>query len=51
MKKKSLIKASKDPNKLCDNCIYQEGNHYCLLHSVSVKNMDIVACKDFEEKK
>jgi len=28
----------------CDDCVYQEedGRHYCLLHTIQVKNMDIV---------
>ena len=34
----------------CDDCWYQEGRHYCLLWSMSVKNMDIVRCEDFKEK-
>lgn len=33
----------------CDRCKYQEdGRHYCLLHSIQVKNMDIMRCDDFE---
>lgn len=40
----------KDWLKSCDNCNAQEGRHYCLLHGVQVKNMDIKRCKDFEEK-
>jgi hypothetical protein len=35
----------------CDFCIYQEeGKHFCLLHGVQIKNMDAVACGDFEGK-
>ena len=32
----------------CDDCIYQETEtrHYCLLHSIPVRNMDISACDD-----
>ena len=32
---------------VCDDCNYQEDRHYCLLHSVQVKNMDIMRCDDF----
>jgi len=28
----------------------EEGGHYCLLHSVQIKNMDTVACPDWTEK-
>ena len=34
----------------CDECAYQEARHYCLLHSVSVKNMDTVRCDSFRCK-
>jgi len=34
----------------CDDCVYQEDRHYCLLHSIQVKNMDIMRCGDFEWK-
>ena len=35
----------------CDFCDSQEdGGHYCLLHSVQIKNMDTVACPDWAEK-
>lgn len=31
--------------KSCDHCVSQEeGRHYCLLHGVAVKNMDIKCC-------
>lgn len=33
--------------KSCDTCDYQEGHHYCLLHTRQVKNMDIVRCRDW----
>lgn len=33
----------------CDDCKWQEGRHYCLLHSTTMKNMDIHRCDDFEE--
>jgi hypothetical protein len=33
--------------KGCDVCRYQEGRHYCLLHSVTLKNMDTIRCHDF----
>lgn len=31
----------------CDDCQSQEGRHYCLLHAMTVKNMDIMRCEDF----
>ena len=34
----------------CEFCISQEGKHYCLLHSIQVKNMDTKRCKDFQHK-
>lgn len=34
----------------CDFCSHQEGRHYCLLHSWTVKNMDMLRCKDWCEK-
>lgn len=34
----------------CDGCKAQEGSHYCLLHSVLIKNMDIMTCDDIELK-
>jgi hypothetical protein len=33
--------------KCCDECRHQEGRHYCLLHGVTVKNMDALRCRDF----
>ena len=37
-----LIKATR--TKSCDTCESQEGRHYCLLHGVQVKNMNIKRC-------
>lgn len=37
--------------KSCDLCRHQEeGRHYCLLHSVTVKNMDAYRCRDFAKR-
>lgn len=36
--------------KSCDECRYQEGRHYCLLHTVTLKNMDTIRCHDFVYK-
>jgi hypothetical protein len=33
--------------KSCDQCRYQEGRHYCLFHSVTLKNMDTIRCHSF----
>jgi hypothetical protein len=30
-----------------DNCDSQEGRHYCLLHGIQVKNMELMRCGDF----
>lgn len=35
----------------CDWCSFQEGKHYCLRHSLTVKNMDTVRCAQFVRKK
>jgi hypothetical protein len=45
-----MILEPSEGDKSCDTCELQEGNHYCLLHSEQVKNMDIVKCKDWEEE-
>ena len=43
-----LLKST--PTKSCDTCESQEeGRHYCLLHGVQVKNMDIVRCTDWSQ--
>ena len=35
----------------CDFCKYQEsGLHYCLLHSMEVKNMNAVRCEDWRSE-
>ena len=34
----------------CDDCDSQEDRHYCLLHEIQVKNMDLMRCGDFEWK-
>jgi hypothetical protein len=31
----------------CDDCVYQEDRHYCLLHTIQIKNMDIMRCGNF----
>jgi hypothetical protein len=35
----------------CDCCRAQEGNYYCLLHGILVKNMNVKRCKDWEQKR
>ena len=38
-------------NVSCATCSsMEEGVHYCLLHSIWLKNADAVACQDWEEK-
>jgi hypothetical protein len=33
----------------CDWCQHQDaGRHYCNLHSIVIKNMDIKRCDDFQ---
>lgn len=36
--------------KSCDNCVAQEGRHYCLLHSKQIKNMDASRCDKWEAR-
>jgi hypothetical protein len=31
----------------CDDCASQEGRHYCLLHSIQIKNMGLMRCDEF----
>jgi len=33
--------------KSCDTCDAQEDRHYCLIHSVEIKNMELVYCDDW----
>lgn len=42
-----ILKASK--YKCCDLCAFQESAHYCKLHSILIKNMDLKRCKDFKQ--
>ena len=35
----------------CDWCDCQEGRHYCLLHGIVVKNMDVTRCPNWEPVK
>jgi hypothetical protein len=37
--------------KSCNNCAAQEGDHYCLLHSYQMKNMEGTRCKEWAMKK
>lgn len=37
-------------SKSCDNCAAQEGRHYCLLHSMQVKNMDLHRCREWRHE-
>lgn len=49
--KKLILRKSKN-NKSCDNCQAQEeGGHYCLLHTKILKNMNIIYCEDYRERK
>jgi len=34
----------------CDTCASQEGTHYCLLHTQTLKNMDITVCDSWAPK-
>ena len=46
------IRETEDFERSCDQCDCQEdGGHYCLLHGVQMKNMNIMTCDDWEEKK
>lgn len=45
------IHEAEDHEGVCDECDSQEeGRHYCLLHGVEVKNMDIMTCDDWTPK-
>lgn len=44
-----LMKATDE--KSCDTCDFQEGRHYCLLHTMQIKNMDMVRCKNWSDKR
>ena len=35
----------------CEDCARVENAHYCLLHSVEIKNANIHACDDWEERR
>ena len=41
------IRRAEDGESTCDDCQSQEGRHYCLLHTITVKNMDIMRCEDY----
>ena len=34
----------------CDTCRHQEGRHYCLLHSITLKNMDTIRCDEHQDR-
>lgn len=34
----------------CDDCLLQEGRHYCLLRSHHISNMDLKRCDDFSSR-
>ncbi len=34
----------------CDTCRHQEGRHYCLMHSITMKNMDTIRCADHQDR-
>ena len=43
--------ADEVPYEVCDHCEHQEeGGHYCLFHSRTVKNMNINSCPEFTER-
>lgn len=34
----------------CDDCVSQNGGHYCLMHSRPMKNMNLYRCGDWQQK-
>ena len=34
----------------CDDCVIQEGRHYCLMHSRPMKNMNLYRCGYWQQK-
>lgn len=48
MNETKLLDATAD--KSCDNCVFQEGRHYCLLHTTQVKNMDATRCPSWSAR-
>ena len=43
------LRLAGDLEMTCDWCESQEGSHYCLLHSIFIKNMDLNRCNDFKK--
>lgn len=43
-----LIRVRIAYNKTCDQCISQEGGHYCLLWGKIIKDMNLYRCKDWK---
>ena len=44
------IRLTKSWVNSCDQCIHQEGSHYCMFQGKSMKNMDIKRCSAFDDK-
>jgi hypothetical protein len=34
----------------CDTCDCQDGRHYCMLHGIFLKNMDLKVCVAYTER-
>ena len=42
------MKIASDISKSCEACSgLEDGGHYCLLHSITVKNADLHVCGDW----
>lgn len=42
-----LLVEAKSYTDSCDFCDSIEGGHYCLLHTMMLKNANLLTCKDF----
>lgn len=50
MNKANLMLFLTDWETSCDYCKFQEGRHYCILHSTHIKNMDMLKCVEWENR-
>ena len=50
MDKRITLRRAKRWDVSCDNCDGQEGGHYCLLHGLTVRNMDTKTCAEWMAK-
>jgi len=46
----SVVRLAEHWERTCDDCVAQEGRHYCLFLSRTIKNMDLMRCDSFVER-